>query len=115
MHGKVDTPIGKLFFYLEREEPLAAHLCERPVLNLVTTGRNDDNLDVLLANSVGFYQPVTRLTGLCERQGTPTCTDLERFCLHWLLSVLREFKLEPYLTSFYSTGNAAKDIRFIAA
>ena len=115
MHGKIEAPVGKLFLDFQCEQAFSANFSQGSILYPVTTGGNGHDFYVFIAKSVGLYQKVTRLMGLCERQCTPTCTNLERFCLHWRLSVLREFELSVLLTTFSQVDNAAKDIRFTDA
>ena len=49
MHGEVDAPVEQRLLDLLGEQALAADLGQRPVLDAVAGGADDDDLDRLLA------------------------------------------------------------------
>ena len=69
MDGDVDLAIQHRRVDFFCEQPFAASLGERAILNHVSAGADDDNLEASLVPTGGLGQQASRLMGLREREG----------------------------------------------
>ena len=77
MHGEVDGAGQQRLLDLLGEQPLAAGLGERPVLDRVAGGADDLDLDPLGVEAAGGGEPALHLARLHQRQRRAARADTE--------------------------------------
>jgi hypothetical protein len=77
MHGQIDAAIQQSVLDLLGEQPLAAHLAQRAILDAVTAGLDDDRFEKALGQAMDRDQPPAHLVGLGQRQRAAARTDAD--------------------------------------
>jgi hypothetical protein len=88
MDGDVDAARKQRLLDLLGEQALAAGFRERPVLDAVAAGGDDDDLERRFRQAVRRHQPCPRLVRLRQRQRAAARPDLQHIRLHAVPSVI---------------------------
>ncbi len=90
MNGKIQLAGGELLLKLQREQALAADVCQRPVGDAVARGGQHHDFEHLLRQAMCFHQPSAGFMGLRQRKRAASGADAERFRLHLKSSIVTD-------------------------